>query len=103
MAKKAPKKQPAKKESDWPPMHQEVEAIGEPGQPEEAIMHHKPGPGLVDKLSALKGMNRLLAEQIVKDGDWPTGAGDLAHKYGLSQMDAENVLEVLNENRGGKK
>lgn len=96
MAAKKPKSQA----DNWPPMSREVEATGKPEQPEEAIMHHKPGSSLVDKLSVLSGMNRVLAERMVEDGNWPAVAGELAHKYGLSQMDAEVVLDVLNVNRG---
>lgn len=56
---------------------------------------------LVDELSAIPGMNRELAERMASDGNWPAEASALAHKYGLSQMDAEAVLVVLNVNRGG--
>jgi hypothetical protein len=100
---KEPGKAPAEKASDWPPLRREVEATGEPDQPEEAIMHHKPkGDDLTATLSAMPGMNRHLAERMVEDGNWPTDASELAHKYGLMQLDAEEVLKVLNRNRGGK-
>lgn len=84
-------------------MHREVEATEEPDQPEEAIVHHRPkGHSLADELAVMPGMNRVLAERMVEDGNWPADAGELAHKYGLAQMDAEGVLKVLNVNRGLK-
>lgn len=84
-------------------MHREVEATEEPGSASEAVMHHKPGVGgLVGELSAMLGMNQTLAEKLVEDGNWPADAGELAHKYGLMQLHAEEVLKVLNVNRGIK-
>jgi hypothetical protein len=102
MAKKTEKQSP-KKASDWPPMHREIEATEEPDSPSEAIMHHNlRGSDLASELAALPGMNQTLAEKMVEDGNWSTDAGELAHKYGLMQLDAEGVLKVLNRNRGGK-
>lgn len=82
-------KKPAKKVSDWPL------------RPNKVIPRYVPKDDtLVSDLAALQGLNQELAEQIAKDGDWPTEAGELATKYGLSQMDAENILKVLNVSRG---
>lgn len=99
----AAKQKPPKKESNWPPMHREVEATEEPGSASEAVMHHKPkGDDLTAKLAAMSGMNQTLAEKLVEDGNWPADASELAHKYGLMQLHADEVLKVLNVNRGGK-
>lgn len=91
------KKKEAKK---WPPDHP---AGSGPEPTSEAIMHHKPdGPSLTATLSTMPGMNRALAERVVEDGNWPAEASELARRYGLAQIDAEEVLKVLNRNRGGK-
>lgn len=98
----AKKKTTAEKAKKWPPDHP-AGSGPEPEPASEAILHHPPkGDSLVDKLSVLPGMNRGLAERMVEDGNWPAEASVLAHKYGLMQLDAEEVLKVLSRNRGGK-
>jgi hypothetical protein len=95
----AAKKKTPKKE--WPPMHP-AGSGPEPEPASGAIMHQSPGSSLVDRLSAMPGMNRGLAERMVNDGNWPADAGELARKYGLMQLDADEIQKVLNRNRGGK-
>lgn len=91
MAKK--KQQPTKKE--WPPTRRD-EA---PAKPEQVIKRYVPKwdeQELTRALARLSGMNQELAEQIAKDSDRPDNAGELAEKYGLSEMDAEAILAVIN-------
>lgn len=90
----APRKKPAKKVSEWPPVRDEA-----PPKPEKVIKRYLPKRDeqeLVEALAGLSGMSQELAQQIAKDGDRPDSAGELAEKYSLSEMDAEAVLAVLN-------
>mgnify|MGYP001588206685 CR=1 FL=1 len=76
-----------KSAKEWPPEHRAI--IEEPID-EEA---------LIDELVKLHGMSRLIVTIIVTEGNWPAEASELARKYGLAEIDAEAVLEVLNRNR----
>jgi hypothetical protein len=88
-----------KKAEKWPPNH----PAGSGPEPESGtIMNHFPGSSLVDVLSAMPGMNRGLAERVVNDGNWPAEGSELARRYGLMQLDADEIQKVLNRNRGEK-
>lgn len=92
----ATQKKPAKKVSEWPPVRWADEA---PVKLEKVVKRYRPKRDeqeLVKALAGLSGMSQELAEQIAKDSDRPDNAGELAEKYGLSEMDAEAVLAVLN-------